>query len=161
MPFWAVVTTQPAAESRALAHLEWQGFTAYGPREKIVRVRQGRKVSEARWLFPRYLFVWIIDRWYDLLSTIGISKLLMNGDVPAQLPPGFVEALKARERGGLITLPKPHRFKIGQRVQVAGGIFDGARGLYRGMTSKLREIVVLDALGARVELAPNSLRSAA
>ena len=161
VPFWAVVTTQPSAEKRALWHLERQGFAAYGPREKIVRVRHGKKVSEARWMFPRYLFVWIVDRWYDLLTTTGISRLLMNGDQPAQLPNGWVDALKARERGGLITLPKPHRFKIGAVVQVTGGIFDGARGLYRGMTSKQREIVILDVLGARIELASGTLRSAA
>ena len=161
MAFWAVVTTQPSAERRALWHLAWQGFDTYAPREKVIRVRRGRKVADVRWLFPRYLFVWIVDTWHALYGTMGVATVLMNGQRPAQLPTGWIEGMKARERNGLITLAKPHRFKIGQRVEVGSGLFAGARGLYQGMTSKQREIVLLEALGARVELASGLLRSTA
>lgn len=157
MSFWAVVTTQPNCEHRALRHLDWQGFTAYAPREKITRIKQGHKVHDSRWLFPRYLFVWVIDQWHVLLSTIGVSTVIMTGDHPAALPTGWVESMKRQEHKGLIVLSK-HRFKIGQRVQVTGGLFEGAKGMYQGMTSKDREIVILEALGARVELASGLLR---
>ena len=66
--------------------------------------------------------------------------------------------MKRQEVKGLITLSK-HRFKIGQRVEVTGGLFAGAHGMYQGMTSRQREVVILDALGARVELASGLLRS--
>jgi transcription antitermination factor NusG len=143
-------------ERRALWHMKYQGFTTYAPREKITRVVRGKKQNTSRWLFPRYIFVWIADHWHALFSTIGISKVLMTGDHPARLPDKWVEAMRAREHHGLITLPK-HRFRIGQRVVVASGLLLGAHGLYQGMGHQQREIVLLESLG-RVELASGLLR---
>lgn len=158
-PFWAVVQSQPQAERRALAHLTWQGFMTYAPRERVVRVSRGKKVPGARWLFPRYLFVLIINRWHELFSTIGVSRVLMSGEHLAQLPAGWVEGMRERERNGLIILPKPKRFRQGQRVTVTGGLLAGKHGLYQGMGAHQRESVLLDALGS-VELAPGLLRAA-
>jgi len=154
--FWSVVQSHPACERKAITNIERQGFRCYAPREKITRIVRGRKVHGARWLFPRYLFVWIIDHWYALFGTFGVSSLIMNGDKPAKLPEGWVEQLREREIGGLIVL-NASRFKKGQRVQVTGGLFAGQRGLYQGMTSRQREVILLDALG-RVELASDLLR---
>jgi transcription antitermination factor NusG len=76
--------------------------------------KRGRKIATSRWLFPRYLFVWIEDQWHRLLNTSGVSKVLMTGDKPVRLPDGWINEIKSRERNGLIILSK-HRFKIGQR----------------------------------------------
>ena len=143
-------------ERRALWHLTFQGFTTYAPREKVTRIIRGKKTTTSRYLFPRYLFVWIGDQWHRLFSTIGISRVLMTGQQPARLPDGWVETMRGTERNGLITLSK-HRFKIGQPVQVTSGLLIGARGLYQGMTSRQREVVLLEALGT-VELQPGLLR---
>lgn len=156
MTFWAVVQSQPACERRAIEHIERQGFTIYAPREKITRITRGRKVHTARWLFPRYLFVWIEDQWQRLFSTIGVTTVLMNGEQPSRLPEHWVSDLRARERNGLIELRKS-RFTKGQNVQVTGGLFVGKHGIYQGMTSRQREVILLEALGT-VELAPGLLR---
>jgi len=154
---WSVVQSQPASERRAIQHLERQGFTVYAPREKVVRVVRGRKVHEARWLFPRYVFVWIEHQWHAILSTFGVSNILMNGERPAVLPHNWVTNMKQQEhRDGLIHLKKS-RFTRGQQVKVVGGLLDGHHGIYQGMNSRQREIVLLDALG-RVELAPGLLQ---
>jgi len=153
---WTVVNTQPMCERRALWHLARQGFTAYAPKEKIIRMVRGRKTTCARFIFPRYLFVAIADQWHALFNTVGITRVLMTGDQPSKLPDGWVEDMRARERNGLVSLPK-HRFKIGQRVEVGSGLLAGVKGLYQGMTSRQREIVLLETLG-RVELAPGLLR---
>ena len=155
--YWSVIQSQPACERRALWHMTYQGFTTYAPRERITRIVRGKKVQCARWLFPRYVFVWITDHWHALFTTIGVTRVLLNGEQPARIPDGFVESMRAREHKGLITVPK-HRFDIGQQVQVTGGLFAGARALYQGMTSQQREIILLEALGCRVELAPGLLR---
>jgi transcription antitermination factor NusG len=118
---------------------------------------RGHKVQRARYLFPRYLFVWMSERWHDLFRTEYVSKVLLTGDQPAKLPEGWVDKMRASEHNGLIVLPK-HRFRLGQPVLVTGGLFEGARGLYQGMTGQQREIVLLDLLGARVELQPGLLR---
>ncbi len=150
--FWSVVQSQPACERRAITHIERQGFTLYAPREKIIRIVRGRKVHTWRWLFPRYLFVWIEDQWQRLFSTIGVTTVLMNGDKPAKLPDEFVPDMKSREHHGLIEL-KRSRFNKGQQVQVTGGLFVGQRGIYQHQTSRQREIILLETLGT-VELAP-------
>ena len=154
--FWSVVQSQPGCERRAISHIERQGFTIYAPREKIVRIVRGRKVHDARWLFPRYLFVWIEDQWQRLFGTIGVSTVLMNGEKPARLPDEFVPSMKAREHHGLIELRKS-LFRKGQQVQVTGGLFVGQRGIYQNQTSRQREVILLETLG-RVELAPGLLR---
>jgi transcription antitermination factor NusG len=154
---WGVVQVQPMCERRALLHLGWQGFDTYAPRERVTHVRHGIKTNTSRLLFSRYVFVWIAEQWHQLFSTIGISRLLMTGETPSRLPDGLVEQLRSRERNGLIQLPK-HRFKIGQAVEVGGGLFVGAKGIYQGMTSQQREIVLLDSIGCKVELASGLLR---
>lgn len=153
--FWSVVQAQPASEARAIVHMMRQGFTTYAPREKITRIVRGRKITDARWLFPRYVFVWAEHQWHSLFSTIGVSTVLMNGQRPAYLPKGWVDEMKSHEHNGLIEL-KRSRFKTGQQVQVTGGLFAGRRGIYQGMASRQREVILLEALG-RVELAPGLL----
>lgn len=155
MAYWSVVNTQPLAERRTCWHLEWQGFTIYAPREKVTRFRKGKKTHTSRWLFPRYVFVWIEDRWHELFTTIGISRVLISSGEPAKVPNEWIRGLRSSERKGLIVLPKS-RFRIGQRVEVIGGLLRGQHGLYQGMTSRQREVVLLEALG-KVELASGDL----
>jgi len=154
--YWSVIQSQPACERRAIEHIERQAFTVYAPREKIVRVTRGKKVHTSRWLFPRYLFVWIEGQWQRIFNTIGVTTILMNGDKPARLPDDFIANMKAREHHGLIEL-KRSMFTKGQQVQVTGGLMAGKRGIYQGQTSRQREVILLETLG-RVELATGLLR---
>ncbi len=156
MSYWSVVQAQPMNERRALWHLAFQGFDTYAPREKITRIKRGHKTTTSRYLFPRYIFVWITEQWHKLFSITGLSRVLMTGEQPARLPNGWVDGMRATERNGLIVLPK-HRFKIGQSVTVGSGLLMGQHGLYQGMGPRQREIVLLDVLGS-VELAPGLLR---
>lgn len=155
--YWTVVQAQPMNERRALWHLRRQGFETYAPREKITRIARGKKLHTSRWLFPRYIFVWVVEQWHALFNTFGIARVLMTGEHPARLPEGWVDDMRKREHNGLIELKKA-RFAVGQRVQISSGLFAGARGLYQGMTSRQREIVLVEAMGCRVEVAPGLLR---
>jgi len=136
--------------------MQFQGFETYAPREQFVRRIRGHRVKLSRWLFPRYIFVWVTHQWHQLFNTIGVSRVLLNGELPARLPDHFVPTMRTQERNGFIVLPK-HRFKIGQEVHVASGLFRGAKGLYQGMTQHQREIVLIGSLG-RVELASGLLQ---
>lgn len=155
MTYWAVVHTHPNAEAKALMHCERQGFTCYAPVERLTTVKRGRRVDIERHMFPRYMFVWIERKWHCLFGTIGISRVLMNGDVPGAVRNGFVEKLMASEVDGAVTLPKAS-LTVGTRVRIEGGVLHGQWGLYQGMTAKHREIVLLEHLG-KVELASGCL----
>ena len=69
---WYAVHTHAGAESRAVWHLERQGFAAYLP-QYSKRRRHARRTEWVRApLFPRYLFVWVDiakQRWQAIQST--------------------------------------------------------------------------------------------
>ena len=55
------------------------------------------------------------------------ERLVMNGMAPAAIPEGVTWRLKARETGGLIDLPRPPKFRAGDRLRVTRGPFAGPR----------------------------------
>ena len=87
----------PHAETKASFHLDRQGFSIYCPRYLKQR-RHARRVDKiAAPLFPGYVFVAIdlaTQRWPAIDSTIGVARLVRNGDRPAAVPQLVIEALK-------------------------------------------------------------------
>ena len=70
-------------------------------------------------------------------------------------------ALRARETGGLIDLPRSPKFRPGDRLRVVSGPFAGHVGLYAGMKPRER-VEVLAILGGsqRVTLAAEAVEQA-
>jgi transcriptional antiterminator RfaH len=152
---WYVVQSQPNAENKAVAHLLRQGFTTYLPRY-LKRRRHARRVDIVPApLFPRYFFVAIditVQRWRSVYSTIGVTRLICNGDVPAAVPHGVVTSLKAREDAvGFIRL-EPRQFHLGEKIRILDGVFANCLGLYDGMTDRDRVTILLDLLGRKVRV---------
>jgi len=155
-PRWYVVQTQPHGERKAVSHLIRQGFQAYLP-QYLKRRRHARKVETVPTpLFPRYLFVSLdltTQQWRPIRSTIGVSQVVCQGDTPASVCHGVVEALQAREdAGGLIKLENPLRFARGDKIQVLDGVFASWSGLFEDMTDEERVTVLLDLLGRKVRV---------
>ena len=153
---WYVVQTHIHSEAKAASHLERQGFPVYLPRY-LKRRRHARKIETvAIPLFPRYLFV-TIDRatqgWRAIQSTIGVSRLVCNGDEPAPVPPNVISDLRLREdASGLISLSTAPRFVPGDKVRVVDGLFSGCLGLFEGMTDRERVAILLDMLGRKARV---------
>ncbi len=153
---WYVVQTQPNAENKAAWHLTRQGFDVYMPRYRRRR-RHARRVDMVpSAFFPRYMFVAIdlaSQRWRSIQSTIGVSRLVCNGDRPAAVAERIVTQLKSREDvEGFITLdPKP-LFAPGDKVRVQDGVFEECLGLFEGMTDNERVRILLDLLGRKVRV---------
>lgn len=122
---WYVVATKPNGECTALANLVKQGFAPYLPQIRTVR-RHARRVEQVRRpLFPGYIFVSLdpqTARWRSINGTFGVRHILTNNGVPQAITGGFVEALMAREEGGVIDLQEP-AFAAGDVVQVLDGPF--------------------------------------
>jgi transcription antitermination factor NusG len=158
--FWAVVQAEAQREHAARLLLMRNGFETYMPRIKV-----RNRISL---LFPTYVFVRVIDRWYPILWTAHVIRLLMAGDKPACLKDEIMASIRKREIGGFVKLPLPNRqLKPGQKVRVIGGSFNGHIGLYQGQTSRDRERVLLELLGQAVpvelpgkDIAPLSLVAA-
>src|SRR5437763_15872009 len=155
-PRWFVAHTHPHAEGKATAHLNRQGFDIYLPRY-LKRRRHARQVETvAAPLFPRYLFVAIdldAQRWRSIYSTVGVSRLVCNGDDPTPVPNGLVEALKTREDGnGFIKLDSRPSFSAGDQIRLLDGAFSSCLGLFEGMAERERIAILLDLLGRKVRV---------
>jgi transcriptional antiterminator RfaH len=155
-PRWFVAHTHPHAESKATTHLNRQGFEIYFPRY-LKRRRHARRIETvAAPLFPRYLFVAIdldAQRWRSIYSTVGVNRLVCNGDDPTPVPDGIVEALKKREdMNGFIKLDPRAPFRTGDKIRVLDGAFSSCLGLFEGMAERERIAILLDLLGRKVRV---------
>lgn len=155
-PRWFVAHTQPNAEAKAAANLERQGFGVYVPRY-LKRRRHARRVETvAAPLFPRYVFVAVdleAQRWRSIYSTVGVARLVCNGDDPAAVSDAIVGALKSREDArGFIKLDSRPAFRPGEQVRVLYGAFSSCLGLFDGMADRERIAILLDLLGRKVRV---------
>src|SRR5262245_28488387 len=129
---WFAVQTHAHSEAKAAGHLTCQGFSAYLPRY-LKRRRHARRVEiVAVPLFPRYLFVKVdmmCQRWRAIHSTIGVTRLVCNGDQPASVPDVVVDAIKRRENGEGFVQLEHRRFEPGAQVQITDGAFASCFGL--------------------------------
>lgn len=153
---WFVVQTQFNGEARAALNLRRQGFEVYWPRYLKQR-RHARKIDvTARPLFPRYMFVAIdatTQRWRSVQSTLGVARLVCNGDEPARVPEGVVGAIKAREDGnGFVILDDKPAFAPGDKVRVVVGAFRESEGLFASLADHDRVSILLEMLGRKVRV---------
>jgi transcriptional antiterminator RfaH len=146
---WTVAMTKANCELVAATNLERQGYNFYLPRFKS---QLPGKKAVTKVLFPRYLFIEVEGKWYSLLSTYGISKVLMAGGKPQAIDPQIIADLKERESNGFITLNPKARFQMGENVKVADGPLCGYSMLYEGMSGPARARVLIEMLGRQVSL---------
>jgi transcriptional antiterminator RfaH len=112
-------------------------------------------------LFPGYCFLAIEAQWHAARWSIGVLGLIMNGIQPARVPDGVIAEIRARERGGLVELPRCDGLRAGDRVRVLAGPLQGQFGLFAGQRPHERVLVLLTLLGGaqRVELARDAVEA--
>jgi transcription antitermination factor NusG len=140
---WFVVQTNPQRENfvgEQLAPLE-----PYLPRFKNLK---GRVVP----LFPGYLFLPSQEHWGPICNTVGVRALLMSGDHPACVPGNAIASWRSKERGGLVQLPPPPRFRPGDRLTILRGSLKHRTVIHSGMAGKARERVLIEMLGQNVTI---------
>jgi len=153
---WHVVQVHLHAESKAQMHLARQGFETYLPRYLKRRRHARRTETAAAALYPSYLFVRFnssIHRWRSIHSTIGVVRLVCNGDVPAPLDQAIIENLKSRENAqGFIQLERRPKFARHDKVRVSDGVFADCLGLVEGVSDRDRVVILLNMLGRKVRV---------
>jgi transcriptional antiterminator RfaH len=155
---WMVVNTRPHAENTALDNLHRQAFDAYCPMLRRHRSHARSVTSVLRPLFPGYLFVRAgpeLGRWRPILSTYGVRNVVRAGEKPSVIDNGFIASLKAREIDGAIVRPaSPYR--IGQKVRIAGGAFDGIVATIIELDADDRVVVLLELMKHTTKATLNS-----
>lgn len=149
MKRWYVIYTHPGAEGSAEQHLRRQGFEVYLPRNKKRRSHARKITWVVAPLFPRYLFVSMdidADRWRAAHSTVGVQKLVSQGDEPLPVPDGVVEAIRGLETSdGTVNLKTV--FTPGDKVVVTEGPFMDKIGLMQSVRDDQRVVILLSLLG--------------
>lgn len=157
---WYVAQTRPHSENKASEHLRRQGFDVYLPRYLKQRRHARRVDTVAVPLFPNYLFVAVdlsTQRWLSIQSTIGVARLVRDGDRPAPVPQQVIDTLRSHEdENGLIRLRRAPRFAPGDKVRVVEGAFSECLGLYEGMSGEARVKILLELLGRKVRVVVDS-----
>jgi len=162
---WYLVHTKPRREQCALEHLERQGFACYLPMLRTEKLRRASLDTCDEPLFPRYLFIELgLDlqarSWGPIRSTVGVSRLVTFGAMPAKVPEGLIDQLRLQEtqlRGEVVPL-----FQPGQRVRVTQGPFAGLEGVFQIAEGERRVLVLIEMLCKPVllPLEPSALRKA-
>lgn len=162
---WYVVQTHSHCELKAVQHLTRQRFETYFP-QYLKRRRHARRVDIVPApLFPCYVFVTIDlsnQRWRSIQSTIGVTRLVCNGDKPTEVPISLVDEIKRQEGSdGYVALRARPAFKPGEAIRIVEGAFAEYFGLFERLEDRERISVLLDLLGRKVRLTLNAENVAA
>jgi len=140
---WFILTTNPQREDFVAEQLK--GNDPYLPRFKNVK-------GHIRPLFPSYLFLPALANWGPICNTIGVRGLLMSGEHPACISGRVITSWRDKERGGLVQLPPPPRFRPGERLTITKGSLKYREVIHAGMVGRDREKVLISMLGQHVTI---------
>lgn len=139
---WYVIHTKPRQEVRALENLARQGYQTWLPLLEVEKVRRGKLSRVTEPMFSRYLFIRLDktqSNWSPIRSTLGVSKLVSFGNVPAVVPDTLIEALQQAEG--------THREQLlqeGDSVQFVDGPLKGLEGILQQRDGELRALVLIE-----------------
>ncbi len=157
MDAWYLIYTKARRERAALENLQRQGYEAYLPRIRNRRRVGGRFTSVVEPMFPRYLFLKLndtTDDWGPVRSTVGVSRLVRFGSIPAQLPDAFIATLRASEGDDGVHVRDAPALRAGQPIRIVEGPLSGLEAIYHAGSGSERVVVLLQVAErlVRVEL---------
>ena len=162
MKNWYLVHTKIRQESLAQEHLSRQGYTCFLPVARAERIRQGKISLVQEALFPRYLFVQLGDEmqdmsWAPIRSSIGVSRLVSFGQVPAKVSEDVISALKAQCSSGMI---KHRQFESGDVVSITKGPFRGVDAIFQTTDPDGRIVILFELISkpVRMSVAPDAVK---
>ncbi len=102
------------------------------PREEVVELKDGQKVTSQRKFFPGYIMVEMElndETWHVVKDTRQVSGFLGSGGKPRPVPQSQVDQLRQQIEEG-IERPKPKvLFDVGEAVRVIDGPFASFNGV--------------------------------
>lgn len=145
---WFCLRTKPGQEPVAFSELRNQHFPVFYP------LKAGAKGIEG--LFPGYLFSQPHEdgTWAPMRHTRGVASIMMSSSSrPSVLPPGAMDAIRARLSDDGIMWPEPSR-QIGEgaRFRVADDHQFGGLIAACSRTAHDRVYALIEILGRRMEV---------
>lgn len=138
-PAWYVVHCYSGYENKVRHNLE-QRIESMGMKDKIfdvvvptqeeIEVRDGKRRTVERHIFPGYVLVNMIlteDSWYVVRNTPGVTGFVGMGNDPTPLRPEEVAQIVKRMEAEAPAVKVS--FKVGERVRIIDGPFNDFRGV--------------------------------
>jgi len=137
-PAWYVIHCYSGYENKVRHNLE-QRIETMGMKDKIfdvviptqdeIEVRDGKRRTVERHIFPGYVLVNLIlteESWYVVRNTPGVTGFVGMGNQPTPLRPEEVAQIVKRMEADAPTVKVT--FKVGERVRIIDGPFNDFRG---------------------------------
>ncbi|BBK37704.1 hypothetical protein STAQ_27820 [Allostella sp. ATCC 35155] len=162
---WHIVHTNANAERLAAELLMEAGITVHYPHYEVRRRHGRRTVERMAPLYPRYLFAALRpgQAVYDVNHTIGVATVVCRGPQPIEVPTEVMQAeVERTDENGRLTMDElrrlglalpgkyEHRLRVGQRVRMARGPFEGLAGVVAQLDKRDAIRIWLDVLGREV-----------
>ena len=153
---WYLIHTKPRQESRALLNLETQGYECFLPLIPKQKIKRGAIDIEQEALFPRYLFIQLDSTqsgksWGPIRSTLGVSKLVTFGGLPAKAPAELIELL--RHSVEEFKAQPTKLFTAGDLLRVHNGPFAGLEAVFEMDDGESRAMVLIELLSKPTRVA--------
>jgi transcriptional antiterminator NusG len=125
-------------------HMQDQIFQVVVPTEDEIEVREGKRRTVERRVFPGYILVQMIlndDSWYVVRNTPGVTGFVGMGNEPTPLRPEEVQGIMKRMEA---EAPKIKvTFKPGQKVRIVDGPFNEFIGVVEEIDMERAKVRVL------------------
>ena len=105
-------------------------FDVIIPTQEEIEVRDGKRRTVERHIFPGYVLVNMIlteESWYVVRNTPGVTGFVGMGNNPTPLRPEEVSQIVKRMEADAPTVKVT--FKVGERVRIVDGPFNDFRGM--------------------------------
>jgi transcriptional antiterminator NusG len=105
-------------------------FDVVVPTQEEIEVREGKRRTVERHIFPGYVLVNMIlteESWYVVRNTPGVTGFVGMGNNPTPLRPEEVAQIVKRMEADAPTVKVT--FKVGERVRIIDGPFNDFRGV--------------------------------
>ena len=156
---WYVIHTFSGYENKVKANLE-RRIRAMGMEDKIFRIlvpmeehieiRDGKKKTVKKKVFPGYVLVEMVmtdDSWYVVRNTPGVTGFVGAGNKPTPLGEEEVQAI-LKQMGLEESRPKIN-LEVGESVQVRTGPFEGFVGVIDEVNAERGKVRVLVSMFGR------------
>lgn len=135
---------------RAQEHLERQEVPCFSPMYQIEKIVRGKKTVVDEPLFPNYLFIELDpERIHTttISSTRGVSHFIRFGRYPVTVPFSLIKGLMMQPKP---LISSPSLPKIGDKVVITEGIFEGLEAIYAEPDGETRSILLLNLINQQV-----------
>ena len=138
-PAWYVIHCYSGYENKVRHNLEQRietmgmkdkVFDAVVPTQEEIEVRDGKRRTVERHIFPGYVLVNMLlseESWFVVRNTPGVTGFVGMGNLPTPLRPEEVGQILKRMEADAPTVKVS--FKMGERVRIVDGPFNDFRGV--------------------------------